>query len=123
MKDLGGDCSQSECGSMRKCQAKCDALREQGCIGFVTALPIESNACYMRMLGSGETCDDAMEASTSYTTVTHGDCQPSKGVRNFTAKYAIPIPFLPSAVSSRLRIEFTVATRDKVDHFKLLTNS
>lgn len=128
MKEDGGDCPQSTCGTADKCQALCDSLRHKGCIGFV-ADP-EFRGCFMRkLLGPSDSCEVAMAFDPAYSTYTNGHCffapgwRPSAGGGHTTAKYAIPVPFFPGKNYSRFRLEFTLQPGENATRLQLLANA
>lgn len=73
-----GNCYPTECGTVAKCKAKCESLKDKGCIGFVTAVagPAQGE-CYMRKLAETDfgDCSRALQA---------GDTK-SSGYQSWTA--------------------------------------
>ena len=129
MRPLGGDCTHG-C-SLAVCKALCEKLAPQGCVGFVTDAG-ETNVCYMRRLaGSGDSCERELVADDKYDSYTRDssgpactippDFCPSGGqpITPPTAAYAIPVPFLPGATTSKLRIEITTSL-DAIDREGLM---
>jgi hypothetical protein len=118
MKDQGGDCLGC---NFTSCHAKCEALKSEGCIAFVTDADAEDEVCYMRKLNAADhgSCELPMRANPLFTTYTaNRSCTFAPGWRpgatnssiTNQATFAIPVPFFPLANSSRVRIEYTSHT-------------
>ena len=122
MAGLGGDCTKG-C-SRAVCEALCEKLAPQGCVGFYTHTH-QWNFCSMRKLASAaDRWQDLLQATTQpYTAYTRRASCPSAGGSfcpagappspagagaNGTAGYAIPVPFLPGRTYSKLRLELTL---------------
>jgi hypothetical protein len=121
LSSLGGDCVKG-C-SRAVCEALCEKLAPQGCIGFYTHKH-QWNFCSMRKLASSaDSWQEVVEATTQpYTAYTRqascptdssfcpaGAAPPPAGAgANGTAGFAIPIPFLPGRTYAKLRLELTL---------------
>ena len=121
MSNVGGDCTKGCSRSV--CEALCEKLAPQGCIGFYTHKH-QWNFCSMRKLASSADKWQDMVRATSqpYTAYTRqascptdstfcpaGAAPPPAGAgANGTAGYAVPIPFLPERTFAKLRLELTL---------------
>eukprot|EP00039_Didymoeca_costata_P014975 m.247703 g.247703 ORF g.247703 m.247703 type:complete len:963 (+) comp16129_c0_seq2:125-3013(+) len=118
MASDGGDCQNNKCGSLDKCVALCEQLAVKGCIGFVTDSNKKYENCYMRKLkDASDTCQNALEYDSRYVTFTaNKSChfppgwspsKPPSPPSPSVARFAVPVPFFPSATTARIDLEYT----------------